>query len=169
MISEFFLVSLKVVAPEKSTSEISSTATLKEESPEAAVRKNELEQGESQETTAFEESPQTTAVRDVGEGEDMGLLPEDSLESTIRDHKNEKDSHSIAGVEATMAPPIAEAMTMYELDPAGRAAEQEALLMEQSKETLGKQGFVEIVALEKHVNKEQIEPDGMAKTIALEK
>jgi hypothetical protein len=81
-----------VVAPEKSTSEISSTVTLKQESAKVAVRKNELEHGESQETTTFEESLQTISDQDVSEGEDMGLLPKNSLESTIGDHKNEKDS-----------------------------------------------------------------------------
>ncbi len=49
-----------------------------------------------------------------------------------------KKIHSIVGVEATIAPPIAKAMTMYELDPAGRVVKCEALIMEQSKETLGK-------------------------------
>jgi hypothetical protein len=68
-----------VVALEKLTSKISSTVTLKEESPKATVRKNELEHGESQETTTFEESLQTIADQDVGEGEDMGLLPKNFL------------------------------------------------------------------------------------------
>jgi len=45
-----------VVALEKSTSKISSIVTLKEESPKATVRNNELEHGKSQETTAFEKS-----------------------------------------------------------------------------------------------------------------
>ncbi len=165
----FFWFHYRWFAPRKSTSEISSTVTLKEESPKTTIRKNKLEHGESQETITFEESLQTIANQDVGEGEDMGLLPKKFLELAIGDHKNEKDSHSIVGVEATIAPPIAKAMIMYELDLVGIVVEHEALLMEQSKETLGKQGFVEIVALEKHVNKEQIEPDGMAKTIALEK
>ncbi len=60
----------------------------------------------------------------------MRLLPKKSLESTIGDHKNEKNSHSIVGVEATIAPPIAKAMIMYELDLAGKVAKYEALLME---------------------------------------
>jgi len=99
----------------------------------------------------------------------MGLLPKTYLELAIGDHKNEKNSHSIVGVEATIAPPIAKAMTMYELDPTGIITEHEALLMEESKETLGKEGFVEIVALEKITNKEQTKPNGMAKTTTLEK
>jgi len=127
-----------VVALEKSTSKISSIVTLKEESPKTIVRKNKLEHGESQETTAFEEYLQTIVDQDVGEGKNMGLLLKKFLELAIGDHKNEKDSHSIVGVEATIAPPIVKAMIMYELDLAGIVAEHEALLMEQSKETLGK-------------------------------
>ncbi len=112
---------------------------------------------------------QIVVHQDVSEGKDMGLVPKTFLESTIGDHKNEKDSHSIVRVDITIAPPIAKTMIVYELDPLGKVAEHEPLLMEQSKETLGKKGFVEIVVSEKPASKEQTQLDGMAKTTTLEK